>query len=120
MYKKILVFFCIAIFCFFGSISSSDAIFDGSILSTTKIASGTTNGPSLVNEDLYGTSVANIGDLNKDGVADIAVGAIYKDASGPNRGQVFIHFMNTNGTIKSTAIINDTTVNGPTLADYDV
>jgi len=92
---------------------------DGTIDSTVKIDDNTANGPSLSNGDIYGRAMANIGDLNDDGVDDIAVGAPDDDFGGVSRGAVHIHFMNTNGTIDSTVELNDGTTNGPTLADND-
>ncbi len=92
---------------------------DGSIDTTVKIDGTTPNGPSLAASDFYGTSVANIGDLDGDGVQDLAVGADLDDAGGSNRGAVHIHFMNTDGSVDSTIEINSTTVNGPALADND-
>jgi len=92
---------------------------DGSIDSTVEINSSTTNGPTLSNLDSYGYGVAGIGDLNDDGVEDLAVGASGDDAGGSSRGAVHIHFMNTNGSIDSTVEINDLTANGPVLANGD-
>ena len=48
---------------------------DVDVTSTVEINSSTANGPSLSNEDSFGVSSANIGDLNNDGVNDLAVGA---------------------------------------------
>ena len=94
--------------------------------STVEINSSTENGPTLTNNDKFGTSIVNIGDLDGDGVNDLAVGAPNDDmdengnASGANdRGAVHIMFMNTNGSVKSTVEINDSTTKGPTLADAD-
>ena len=42
---------------------------------TKKIASGTNGGPTLANGDYFGSSVASLGDLDGDGVTDLAVGA---------------------------------------------
>ena len=92
---------------------------DGDVSSTVAIASDTTNGPSLASGDLFGTSIANIGDLNGDGVNDLAVGAPNDDEGGDNRGAVHIMFMNTDGSVDSTAEINDSTTNGPSLEDTD-
>ncbi len=58
--------------------------------------------------DLFGQSVASLGDLDGDGVGDIAVGAMRDDDGGPNRGAVWILFLNANGTVKSTAKVSDT------------
>jgi hypothetical protein len=92
---------------------------DGTIDSTVEINSSTANGPTLTNGDNYGISIANLGDLNGDGVIDIAVGAHVDDAGGTDRGTIHIHFMNTDGTIDSTVEINSTTTNGPTLTNSD-
>ena len=92
---------------------------DGTVKSTVKIDSTTANGPTLSDIDFFGTSVSAIGDLNGDGITDIAAGAIFDDAGGTDRGAVHIMFMNSDGTVKSTVEINDTTPNGPTLSDID-
>ena len=89
---------------------------DGSVDSTVEINSSTTNGPTLANTDFFGGSVANIGDLDGDGVNDLAVGADEDDDSGANRGAVHIMFMNTDGSVDSTVEINDSTTNGPVLS----
>jgi len=83
---------------------------DGSVDSTVEINDGTTNGPSLGNSDKFGRSITNIGDLNNDGVNDIAVGV--GDA-------IHIMFMNIDATIDSTVEINSGTTNGPTLVNSD-
>jgi hypothetical protein len=85
----------------------------------TKIASGTGGGPTLANQDRFGRAVANIGDLDGDGVADLAVGAIGDSTNGANRGAVHILFMNTSGTVKSSTKIASGSGGGPTLANSD-
>jgi len=90
---------------------------DGSIDSTVEINSSTENGPSLSNYDLYGFSLTSIGDLNSDGVDDLAVGSPGDDAGGTDRGEIYIHFMNTDGSIDSTIELNGSTANGATLVD---
>ncbi len=92
----------------------------GDVDSTGEINDTTTNGPTLADIDAFGTSIANIGDLNGDGVNDLAVGAEDDDGGGSQRGAVHIMFMNTDGSVDSTVEINGTTTNGPTLANLDV
>ena len=92
---------------------------DGSVDSTVEINYSTTNGPTLTNTDQFGFAVENIGDLNSDGVNDLAVGAYGDDDSGGARGAVHIMFMNTDGSVDSTVEINDSTTNGPELTNAD-
>ena len=92
---------------------------DGSVDSTVEINDSTTNGPTLTNTDQFGFAVENIGDLNSDGVNDLAVGAYLDDEGGGARGAVHIMFMNTDGSVDSTVEINDSTTNGPELEDDD-
>ena len=93
---------------------------NGTVSSTIEINNNTANGPVLNNLDLFGSSIANIGDLNNDGVFDIAVGAYYDDAGGTNRGVIHVMFMNSNGTVSSTIEINNNTANGPVLNNLDL
>ena len=48
---------------------------DGDAASTVEINSSTANCPSLDDGDIFGKSVANIGDLDGDGVNDLPVDA---------------------------------------------
>ncbi|MBU1132849.1 integrin alpha, partial [Patescibacteria group bacterium] len=93
---------------------------DGSIDSTVEIDNDTANGPTLNDGDIYGFSVASIGDLDRDGVTDLAVGAPLDDAGGTDRGTVHIHFMNKDGSIDSTVELNDSTANGSSLLNSAV
>ena len=93
---------------------------DGSVKSSTKIDDSTANGPTLADGDNFGSSVVSIGDLDGDGVTDLAVGAVYDNTNGTYRGAVHILFMNTDGSVKSTTKIASNTNGGPTLADYDL
>ena len=81
----------------------------GTVLSHQKI-SDTEGGFTgiLDNGDLFGLSVASLGDLDGDGVGDLAVGANHDDDGGEDRGAVWILFLNTDGTVKSHQKISDT------------
>ncbi len=92
---------------------------DGTVSSTIEINDLTANGPVLNDGDNFGYSIANIGDLNNDGVLDIAVGAINDDTGGASRGAIHIMFMNSNDTVSHTIEINDNTANGPVLNNRD-
>jgi hypothetical protein len=76
---------------------------------------------TLDNSDNFGASVANIGDLDGDGIDDMVVGATGDDDGGSKRGAVYILFMNADGTIDSHQKISDTqgSFTG-TLADIDI
>jgi cysteine-rich repeat protein len=52
------------------------------------VASGT-----LDDEDVFGSSVSSLGNLSGAGVGDLAVGARYDDDGGPDRGAVWILFL---------------------------
>ena len=95
------------------------AVADEIVSHTIEINDTTTNGPDLNHDDRFGASVANIGDLNGDGVSDIAVGAVFNDASGSNSGATHIIFMNSNGTASDTVEINATTTNDLVLSSGD-
>ena len=92
---------------------------DGSIKARQKISHTQGNGPVLGNADLFGQSVDVIGDLDGDGVQDLVVGTMYDDDGGGNRGAVYILFMNTDGTVKSSQKISSTIGGGPVLGDDD-
>ncbi len=61
----------------------------------------------LDNLDYFGSSVASIGDLDGDGITDIAVGAIGDDDGGTEKGAVWILLMKSDGTVKSHQKISD-------------
>ena len=73
---------------------------NGTVKSSQKIASGMGGGPALANGDVFGIGVASLGDLDGDGVTDLAVGAFRDDTGGLGRGAVHVLFMNANGTVK--------------------
>ncbi|MEW8064282.1 MAG: integrin alpha [Candidatus Thiodiazotropha sp.] len=75
---------------------------DGTVLSSQKISSDEGNlDRDLDDEDHFGTAVTEIGDLNGDGVTDLAVGVSGDDDGGPERGAVWILFLNADGTVDS-------------------
>jgi hypothetical protein len=82
---------------------------EGSVRSTQKISGTHGNfAQPLVNFDNFGTSVCGTGDLDLDGVPDIAVGATGDDDGGAVRGAVWILFLNADGTVKSHQKISNT------------
>ena len=81
---------------------------DGTVKDSQKISdlAGGFSFP-LKDADTFGYGVSPTGDLNGDGVGDLAVGAPRDDESGPNNGAVYILFMNTNGTVASDLKIRE-------------
>ncbi len=82
----------------------------GTVDSFEKISatSGLFAGP-LAAGDAFGQRVAGIGDLDLDGVPDLAVGASFKDAAGTDEGGIWILFLNANGTVKSEVLLTSAT-----------
>ena len=91
---------------------------NGSVKRAAKIDSNTMDGPTLLRGDNFGISVAALGDLDGDGITELAVGATGDDAGGTARGALHILFLNSNGSVKSTVEINSDT-NGLSLSNGD-
>ena len=64
-------------------------------------------GGALNNDDLFGSAVAGIRDLNGDGVFDLAVGVPGNDAGGTDRGGVWILFLDDRGRVRQLQNIAD-------------
>src|SRR5690606_5094582 len=63
---------------------------------------------ALDNSDRIGRAVASLGDLDGDGVPDLAVGATGDDDGGNARGAVWVLFMNANGTVRAHQKVSST------------
>lgn len=66
---------------------------------------------TLNNADYFGSSLTQIGDMDEDGVSDIAVGAMYDDDGGGNRGAVYLINLTDSGTVKMEYKISNTVGN---------
>ncbi len=82
--------------------------------------------PDLGANDWFGGDIANIGDLNGDGVVDLAVSAQLDDDGGTDRGALWILFLERDGTLRKSQKISDSSgrLSGPgdaggVLADGD-
>ena len=65
-------------------------------------------------------ALEGLGDIDGDGVGDMAVGLKNSDVTGTDRGGVLLVYLNSNGSAKSIVEFNDSSSNGPTLADGDL
>jgi hypothetical protein len=92
---------------------------NGTVKSSRKIATSTNGGPVLSAYDAFGRAVASIGDLDGDGVTDLAVGAYRDDTGGGGRGAIHVLLLNSDGTVKSSQKIASGLGGGPTLANDD-
>ena len=74
---------------------------NGTVKSSQKIASGTAAARCSPTAMSSAARSASLGDLDGDGVTDLAVGAYQDDTGGTGRGAVHVLFLNANGTVKS-------------------
>ena len=82
---------------------------DGTVKSEQKISDTAGGFTGLLDDgDHFGNAIASLGDLDGDGVSDLAVGATGDDDGGTNRGAVWILFMKADGTVLSEQKISDT------------
>ncbi|NIO28948.1 MAG: hypothetical protein GTO29_10415, partial [Candidatus Latescibacteria bacterium] len=94
----------------------------GSVLSHQKISDTEGNFTGVLdNDDTFGHSITSLGDLDGDGVTDVAVGAIYDDDGGMygiyNLGAIWVLFLNSDGTVKGHQKISDTEGNFTGILD---
>lgn len=73
---------------------------DGSVRAHRKISATEGGFAGRLNEnDLFGSGLAALGDLNGDGIPDLAVGARRADGGGTDRGTIWILLLNREGTV---------------------
>ena len=82
---------------------------NGTVKSHQKISSTAGGFTGLLDDgDRFGSGPTSIGDLDGDGVVDLAAGAFRDDDGGVDRGAAWILFLNANGTVKSHQKISAT------------
>ena len=93
----------------------------------TKIASGTTKGPSLADRGFFGSSLATAGDLDGGGGTVLAVGTPTDNTGGSNRGAIYLLSYDAAGVLQSTKKIahgldetNAGNTNAPALVNNGV
>lgn len=81
---------------------------DGTVQARQKISDQQGNfNNQLKDDDLFGSSVAAIGDLDGDGISDLAAGAPQANNDGTRKGAIWILFMNSDGTVRQSQRISD-------------
>ena len=82
---------------------------DGTVKGQRKISDWFGNFQGTLDDgDQFGRTCCGLGDLDGDGVPDMAVGANFDDDGGGDRGAVWILFLNADGTVKSHQKISST------------
>ncbi|MEW6073616.1 MAG: PKD domain-containing protein [Planctomycetota bacterium] len=79
---------------------------EGTARESVKYSNRTGDLPLLEEEDFFGKGVGSIGDLNGDGVTDIAVGAPGDDDGALNQGAVYVLFLQVDGSIQAVQKIS--------------
>jgi hypothetical protein len=81
---------------------------NGTVKSYQKISASQGGLVGLTASRQFGYGLTSLGDLDGDGITDIAVGSpTYDNEGGLHKGCVWVLFLNANGTVKSQQKIND-------------
>ncbi|MEW6073617.1 MAG: PKD domain-containing protein [Planctomycetota bacterium] len=73
---------------------------EGTVRAHVRYSNRTGSLPFLEEEDFFGKCVSGLGDLDGDGVLDVAVGAPGDDDGAVDHGAVYVLFLHADGTIK--------------------
>ena len=118
--RRAFVVACLLATAWFASGREASAL-PGEVLDEQKIGPGIGGlvGP-IADQDELGTGVVGIGDLDRDGIPDLAIGAWLDDDGGFDRGAIYVLFMNADGTVRAEQKISQTAGGfGGTLGDGD-
>jgi hypothetical protein len=81
---------------------------EGKVRQQQKIADDTGGfGGNLDDDDRFGSAVADIGDVNGDGIPDLAVGSPNNDSGSDNAGAVWILMMQADGKVDAWQKVSD-------------
>ena len=83
---------------------------DGIVADYRKIAGDLNGGPPLTDGDAFGDRIASIGDLNGDGISEIAVMAGGDDTGNPNQGALHVLFLDEANPKPTLDAIDDLTI----------
>lgn len=76
---------------------------------------------TITNYEGFATRLANLGDIDNDGITDVAVGSGQDSVNGIRTGRVRILFLNNNGTVKAIKRIDNNSLNLPnSIANNDI
>ena len=92
---------------------------DGTVKQSVRIAGNHNGGPALNPDGYFGVSIESLGDIDGDGIIDLAVGAPGDSTGGTERGAVHILRLKADGTVKSTTKIAHSLNGGPVLQNGD-
>lgn len=79
----------------------------GKVKKHVKITMGQSGFFELIeHQERFGYASTNLGDIDLDGVNDVAIGSLLENDGGPGRGAVYICFMRSDGWVKATQKIS--------------
>jgi hypothetical protein len=88
------------------------------VASSSKISQTAGGFPfALADGDLFGMTVAPLGDANGDGIPDLVVGSNRDDDGGTDRGALYLLHLSADGSVSSGSKLSSTVV-GPTLPGF--
>ena len=84
---------------------------DGTVKAHQRIGEGIGGFTNWGAQELFGSGLTALGDINGDGIPDLAIGSAGDRELGPNSGAVFIIELNADGTVKNQSKILPSGIN---------